>query len=68
VKRGEDGQMVLAMKRFGHVKMVKSTDSRVWTTARTLDNDGSFAQMIARRLKREFSRLHFYFTTTKQNA
>lgn len=68
VKRGEDGQMVLAIKRFGYVKMVKSGDSRIWTTARTLDRDGNFLQMIAKRLKREFSRLHFYFTTSKQNA
>lgn len=68
VKRGEDGQMVLAIKRFGYVKMVKSGDSRIWTTARTLDRDGNFLQMISKRLKREFSRLHFYFTTSKQNA
>lgn len=68
VKRGEDGQMVLAIKRFGYVKMVKSGDSRIWTTARTLDRDGNFLQMITKRLKRELSRLHFYFTTSKQNA
>lgn len=68
VKRGEDGQMVLAIKRFGYVKMVKSVDSRIWTTARTLDRDGNFLQMITKRLKRELSRLHFYFTTSKQNA
>ncbi|MBP7167472.1 MAG: glycosyltransferase family 2 protein [Bacteroidia bacterium] len=68
VKRGEDGQMVLAIKRFGYVKMVKSSDSRIWTTARTLDRDGNFLQMITKRLKRELSRLHFYFTTSKQNA
>jgi glycosyltransferase involved in cell wall biosynthesis len=68
VRRGEEGHMVLAMKRFGHIKMVKTTHSRIWTTARTLDNAGSFAQMISKRLKRELSRLYFYFTTSKQNA
>ncbi|MFN8153243.1 MAG: glycosyltransferase family 2 protein [Bacteroidia bacterium] len=68
VKRGEDGQMVLAIKRFGYVKMVKSGGSRIWTTARTLDRDGNYLQMIGKRLRREFSRLHFYFTTAKQNA
>ena len=68
VKRGEDGQMVLAIKRFGYVKMVTSTGSRIWTTARTLDRDGNYFQMITKRLKRELSRIHFYFTTSKQNA
>lgn len=68
VSRGEDGQMVLAMKRFGNVKMVKSGQSRIWTTARTLDRDGSFMQLIGKRVKKEISRLHFYFTPSKQNA
>ncbi len=68
VARGEDGQMVLAMKRFGKVKMVKSGDSRIWTTARTLDRDGSFLQLIGKRVRKEISRLHFYFIPSKQNA
>lgn len=68
VRRGEDGQMVLSMKRFGHVRMVKTTDSRIWTTARTLDRDGGFVPMIGKRLKKELSRIHFYFTHSKQGA
>jgi len=68
VRRGEDGQMVLAMKRYGNVKMVKSGASRIWTTARTLDMDGQLHQMIWKRVRKEISRLHFYFTTSKQNA
>jgi len=68
VHRGEDGQMVLAMKRFGDIKMVRSGDSRIWTTARTLDRDGSFVKMIGKRVRKEFSRIHFYFTPSKQNA
>jgi glycosyltransferase involved in cell wall biosynthesis len=68
VKRGEDGQMVLAMKRFGYIRMVKSGDSRIWTTARTLDRDGNLMQMIWKRMRRELSRIHFYFTTARQNA
>lgn len=68
VRRGEDGQMVLAIKRYGYVKMVKSNGSRIWTTARTLDSDGSFIQLIWKRVRREFSRIHFYFTTSKQGA
>jgi len=60
--------MVLAMKRFGNVKMIKSGSSRIWTTARTLDMDGQLHQMIWKRVRKEISRLHFYFTTSKQNA
>jgi glycosyltransferase involved in cell wall biosynthesis len=68
VTRGEDGQMVLAMKRFGKIKMVRSSQSRIWTTARTLDRDGSFLKLIGKRVKKEISRVHFYFTPSKQNA
>lgn len=68
VKRGEDGQMILAMKKTGNIVMVKSSGSRIWTTARTLDADGNFATMILKRLKKEFSRIHFYFTSYKQSA
>ncbi len=68
VKRGEDGQMVLAMKRYGNIKMIKSGSSRIWKTTRTLDRDGHLAQMIWKRVKKEISRLHFYFTTSKQSA
>ncbi len=68
VRRGEDGQMVLAMKRFGKVTMIKSSASRIWTTARTLDRDGNLLSMIWKRLMKEISRLHFYFSPSKQSA
>jgi glycosyltransferase involved in cell wall biosynthesis len=68
VARGEDGQMILAMKPRGTIKMVKSSGSRIWTTARTLDRDGSFLNMVSKRVFKEFRRLHFYFTPYKQNA
>ena len=67
VKRGEDGQMILAIKKTGEIAMVKSSSSRIWTTARTLDAVGSLFNMIWRRVKKEFCRLHFYFTVDKQN-
>jgi GT2 family glycosyltransferase len=68
VKRGEDGQMVLAMMKSGKIKMVKSGASRIWTTARTLDADGSFLKLITKRVVKEFSRLSFYFTPYKQST
>jgi glycosyltransferase involved in cell wall biosynthesis len=68
VRRGEDGQMVLAIKRTGAIVMVKSAKSRIWTTARTLDADGSFFNMVWKRIKKEFSRISFYFTSYKQSA
>ncbi|CAN5558630.1 glycosyltransferase family 2 protein [soil metagenome] len=63
VNRGEDGQMVLAIKSRGEIRMVKSRASRIWTTARTLDRDGSFVKMVSKRVWKEFSRIGFYFTS-----
>ncbi len=68
VTGGEDYQMALAMKRFGKVKMVKSSGSRIWTTAKTLDRDGSFLKLIGKRFIKEISRIQFYFVSSKQNA
>lgn len=68
VRRGEDGQMVLAIKKTGAITMIKSSKSRIWTTARTLDADISFFTMVWKRLRKEFSRLSFYFTAYKQSA
>ena len=68
VARGEDGQMVLALKKFGSIKMIKSKKSRIWTTARILDRDGSFLIMVSKRVWKELKRLHFYFVPSKQST
>lgn len=68
VARGEDGQMILALKKSGNIKMITSSKSRIWTTARTLDRDGSFFAMVSKRVLKEIRRIGFYFTTHKQNA
>lgn len=65
---GEEGQMVSAMKRFGNVKMVKSGKSRIWTIDKTNAEDGSYLRLLGKRVKKEFSKLHFYITQTKQNV
>lgn len=68
IEQGEDSSMVFAMKRYGYVRMVSSNDSRIWTTARTLDRDGHLIRIIWKRARREFSRIHFYLTSSRQNA
>ncbi len=65
VKRGEDGSMLLALKKYGRVVFDQGEQIRAWTSARTLIADGNFLQMIFKRIKREFKRLGEYFTSNK---
>lgn len=68
VAKGEEGQMALAMMRFGNVKLVKTGKSRIWTTDKANAEERSFIKQFGIRLKKEISKLPFYFTQTKQNA
>ena len=67
VKRGEDGSMLLELKKFGKVVFYQGKKIRAWTSARTLVADGSFSQMIWKRVKREFKRINEYFTSNKKD-
>ncbi|MBL7923809.1 MAG: glycosyltransferase [Bacteroidia bacterium] len=68
LKRGEDSQMVLSMKRFGHIRQVTTEAARVWTSARTLDREGSFARVIVSRVRKELNKIHFSLTNSGQSA
>lgn len=65
VKRGSDGRLAWALMKYGKVKLVRSKGARIWTTTETLNRDGSFGQMIATRIKREFKRVGEYFVKQK---
>lgn len=65
IKRGEDGSMALALKEYGKIKRVNKGQSKVWTSARTLDADGSYFEMIWKRISREAKRISEYFTPQK---
>jgi hypothetical protein len=65
IKRGEDGSMALALKKYGRIKRVNIPQARVWTSARTLDADGNYFFMIMKRMLRELKRINEYFTVQK---
>lgn len=62
IKRGEDGSMALSLKKYGEIKRLSMFKSRIWTTARTLENDGNYISMIFKRVFRELKRIKEYFT------
>ena len=64
--RGEDGSMLASMKKRGKVMLLTTKKSRVWTTSRTIDNDGSMFKMIAIRVIKELKRINEYFTVQKK--
>ncbi|MCF8380746.1 MAG: glycosyltransferase [Bacteroidales bacterium] len=61
IKRGEDGSMLSNLKKYGKVKFSQSNKIKVWTSARTIIQDGNFMEMAKLRIKREFARIHEYF-------
>lgn len=62
IRRGEDGSMLLGLKRFGRARILLSSEVRVRSTSRTLDADGSMWSIIRKRMAREFRRFCEYFT------
>ena len=65
IKRGEDGSMALALKKFGKIERISAFKARIWTSSRTLDADGNLFSMIAKRITRELKRVKEYFTVQK---
>lgn len=60
-RRGEDGQLCLDLMKYGKIKQVKSNKARVWTGIRTLQQSGSFFNIIASRIKADFNRFKYNF-------
>lgn len=65
IRRGEDGSMVNSLKQFGKTRIHLGRSTRVRSTSRTLDSDGTLFQIIYKRIKREIKRTNEYFTTKK---
>jgi glycosyltransferase involved in cell wall biosynthesis len=65
IKRGEDGAMAQALKKYGKIQMVKNEKARIWTSSRTLDADGSFFPMVLKRVFRESRRVREYMNVQK---
>lgn len=60
-RRGEDGQLCLDLMKYGKIKQVKSDKARVWTGIRTLQQSGSFFNIITSRIKADFNRFKYNF-------
>lgn len=59
--RGNDGRMCFDLMKYGKIKQLKASSSRVWTGPRTLNRDGSFSKALFRRIGLELSRLFSLF-------
>lgn len=60
--RGEDGRMAFDLMQHGKVVQVKSPAATIWTSPRTLQQDGSFGKALARRIGKEVRRFRTMLT------
>jgi len=60
--RGDDGRLCFDLMKYGKVKLIRAGDSRVWTSNRTLEREGSLFSAMKRRAFREIARFDKYFT------
>jgi len=66
IKRGEDGAMAFALKKYGKLKFVNTMKARVWATTRSLENHGNLIKIIFQRITKEASRFREYFSREKK--
>jgi cellulose synthase/poly-beta-1,6-N-acetylglucosamine synthase-like glycosyltransferase len=63
--RGEDGRLCFLLREMGKIKQVRDRSVRVWTLPRTLQQDGSLAFAVIKRIVKETTRLFQYFYPQK---
>lgn len=66
IKRGEDGSMAYSLKKFGRIKFVNNRRARIWSTTRSLEDQGNLVSLVFKRLGKEFKRFSEYFISEKQ--
>lgn len=66
VYRGEDGSMAFALKKYGKIKFINSSRSRIWTTTRSLDHQKGLLSMVLEKTRKEFKRINVYFFPTRK--
>lgn len=52
IKRGEDGSLALALKKYGKIKFLTGKRTRIITDNGTMNSDGSMLQSFFKRLKK----------------
>jgi len=60
IKRGEDGSMAFALKKFGKIRFLNIKKTRTWTTTRSLENVNNIFFLVLLRLKKDFKRFLEY--------
>jgi glycosyltransferase involved in cell wall biosynthesis len=65
IKRGEDGSMAFNLKKFGKIKFINNSRARVWSTTRSLQDQGNLITLVFKRLGKEFNRFREYFIAEK---
>jgi len=63
--RMEDGKMALALLKKGKLKRVTKLSSMAWTGTRTVEQSGSFFNIISSRVLKEVKRFSIYFHKKK---
>ena len=58
--RGEDGRMAFELSQLGRMVRVQSSDVTVWTSARSLQREGSLMRTLFNRIITESGRLRSY--------
>ncbi|MEN9918732.1 MAG: hypothetical protein RL662_1168 [Bacteroidota bacterium] len=62
IRRGEDGSLLLELKKQGRVKFILDRKARIVTSSGTLNMDGSLLVSLGRRVSKTFGSLSNYFT------
>lgn len=62
IRRGEDGSLLLAMKKSGKVKLILNPKARIMTSSGTLNTDGSLLSSLVKRISKATKNLSNYFT------
>lgn len=62
IRRGEDGSLLLEMKKSGKVKLILNSKARIVTSSGTLNTDGSLLNSLVIRISKAIKSLSSYFT------
>ncbi len=62
IRRGEDGSLLLELKKYGKILFVTNKKARIVTSSGTLNSDGSLFNSLRKRATKYFKNFSNYFT------
>ncbi len=57
--------MAFSLKKFGKIRFINNSRARIWSTTRSLQDQGNLVTLVFKRLGKEFKRLREYFVAEK---